>query len=567
VSRLNPTLLGAAPSVTLALFLFPILAGLAGTVLPAFGFFPSLGSAEFALDPWYALTGYPGFWSAVWTSLWTGFAATGISLLVVVFFAAAWRGTRVFKAVQRLLSPLLSVPHVAVALGLLFLLAPSGWLMRAGSPWLTGFERPPDWATAPDPYGLVFVLALVLKETPFLFLMLLAALNQVREGETVAVARSMGYGPVTAWLKCVFPLVYGQIRLPVYAVLAYSLSVIDVALILAPATNPTLGVLILRWFNDPDLAFQFVAAAGAIAQLLIVLFGIAVWRGMEIAAGILGRPFTADGNRRLAERTLKLSSLAGSSLLWALGALSILGMAVWSFTRSWRFPDALPDRWSAMNWMRRSGDLADPALVTIGVGAASALIALVLTLACLEHEKRDGVRPSTRALWLLYLPLLVPQVGFLFGTQVLLLLMGADGGWIALIWSHLLFVLPYVFLSLSDPYRALDDRYRRTALCLGVGAGGVFWRVTLPMLLRPVLVALAVGFAVSVGQYLPTVFAGGGRFTTLTTEAVAATGGGDRRLIGMLVFAQSVLPFVAFLAAALIPAWLFRGRAGMKADG
>ncbi len=562
----RPTLLGAAPAVTLTLFLFPILAGLAGTLLPAFGYFPALGRADFSLDPWRALAGYPGFWPAAGMSLWTGFAATALSLLIVVCFAAAWRGTRLFKAVQRLLSPLLSVPHAAVALGLLFLLTPSGWLLRAGSPWLTGFDRPPDWATAPDPHGLVFVLALVLKETPFLLLMLLAALNQVREAETVAVARSMGYGPATAWLKCVFPLVYAQIRLPVYAVLAYSLSVIDVALILAPSTNPTLGALILRWFNDPDLAYQFVAAAGAVAQLLIVLFGIGLWRGLEILVAVLGRPFASDGQRRVGERTLKAGGLTVSLALWAVGALSILGMAIWSFTRSWRFPDVLPDRWSAMNWLRRSGDLQDPALVTVAVGVASALIALVLTLACLEHEKRDGVRPTTRALWLLYLPLLVPQVGFLFGAQVLLLLMGADGGWVALIWSHLLFVLPYVFLSLSDPYRTLDDRYRRTALCLGVGAGGVFWRVTLPMLLRPVLVALAVGFAVSVGQYLPTVFAGGGRFTTLTTEAVAATGGGDRRLIGMLVFAQSVLPFAGFLAAALIPAWLFRGRAGMKAE-
>ena len=41
------------------------------------------------------------------------------------------------------------------------------------------------------------------------------------------------------------------------------------------------------------------------------------------------------------------------------------------------------------------------------------------------------------------------------------------------------------------------------------------------MLLRPLLIALAVGFAVSVAQYLPTLFAGGGRFSTLTTEALS----------------------------------------------
>ena len=39
----------------------------------------------------------------------------------------------------------------------------------------------------------------------------------------------------------------------------------------------------------------------------------------------------------------------------------------------------------------------------------------------------------------------------------------------------------------------------------------------------------AVGFAVSAGLYLPTLFAGGGRFVTLTTEAVTLASGGDRR--------------------------------------
>ncbi|MHA1601327.1 MAG: ABC transporter permease subunit, partial [Alphaproteobacteria bacterium] len=140
------------------------------------------------------------------------------------------------------------------------------------------------------------------------------------------------------------------------------------------------------------------------------------------------------------------------------------------------------------------------------------------------------------------------QVGFLFGAQVLLVRLGIDGTWIALIWSHLLFVLPYVFLSLADPFRGLDGRYARTALCLGASPNRVFWRVKLPMLLRPVLFAAAVGFAVSVTQYLPTLFAGAGRFATLTTEAVALAGGGDRRVLGVYAFLQAMLPLMAFAA-------------------
>ena len=61
------------------------------------------------------------------------------------------------------------------------------------------------------------------------------------------------------------------------------------------------------------------------------------------------------------------------------------------------------------------------------------------------------------------------------------------------------------------------------------------------MLLRPVLAAAAVGLAVSVGQYLPTLLIGGGRVATLTTEAVALSSGGNRRIIGTYAMLQMAL--------------------------
>jgi putative thiamine transport system permease protein len=70
-----------------------------------------------------------------------------------------------------------------------------------------------------------------------------------------------------------------------------------------------------------------------------------------------------------------------------------------------------------------------------------------------------------------------------------------------------------------------------------------------PLLARPILIALALGFAVSVGQYLPTLFAGGGRFQTVTTEAVALAAGGDRRVIGVYTGLQMLLPALGFAAA------------------
>ena len=190
-------------------------------------------------------------------------------------------------------------------------------------------------------------------------------------------------------------------------------------------------------------------------------------------------------------------------------------------------------------------------------------MAVTLTLGCLEAEHRQN-RPLSRAgLWLLYLPLLVPQTAFLPGLQTMLLSAGADTGKLPVILAHLVFVLPYVFLSMGDPYRSWDARNGTVALALGATPNGVFWRVRLPMLLRPVLTAAAVGVAVSVGQYLPTLLIGGGRVATLTTEAVALASGGDRRAIGVYALMQTVAAFLPFAIALLLPALLWRNRRGL----
>ena len=239
----------------------------------------------------------PGLGASVRLTLTSGVLATLLALAVVIGFVAAAQGTRTMARVRRFLAPLLAVPHVAVAIGLAFLIAPSGWAARLVSPWLTGWEVPPALTTVQDPYGLALTAALVVKEVPYLLLMTLAALDQTRADKRLAVARSLGYGPMTAWLKTVLPAVYGQIRLPIYAVLAFSLSVVDVALVLGPGTPPPLAVQVFRWFNDPDLTLRFVGAAGAALQLLLVVGAILAWNLCERVMMRLGRRWIAAGGR------------------------------------------------------------------------------------------------------------------------------------------------------------------------------------------------------------------------------------------------------------------------------
>jgi len=557
-------LLRFAPYLTVSLLLAPIAAGLIGTLLPAFGILPSLGGEHLSMEPWRALFATPGLMTSLRVTLSVGFGATLLSLVLAVGFCALASENRAFGALQRGLAPLLAAPHVAMAIGFAFLIAPSGWIARLISPELTGWDRPPALGTARDSLGLSFAVGLVLKETPYLVLMMIGAAGQVATRPMLASARSMGYAPAVAWLKVVFPQIYRQIRLPVYAVLAFSLSVVEVALILAPGTPPPLSVLALRWYTDYDLRLYFPASAAATLQLVIIVAAIALWRVGEIAIARMGRFWVERGIRSGMASGLTVIAGGTAAVSGILGVMSLVTLLIWSLAQEWRFPDSLPSRWTFATWIAQAADITAPLVTTVVIGMGSSLFALVLALACLENEQRRNLHPGSRALWLLYLPLIVPQIAFLFGVQVMLVRWNADATLLAVIWTHLLFVLPYVFLALTDPYRKLDPRYSRIAAALGSSPARTFFTVKLPILLRPVLIALAVGFAVSVGQYLPTLFAGGGRVATLTTEAITLSSGADRRITGIYAALQSLLPLLAYGLALAAPALVFRKRQGLR---
>jgi putative thiamine transport system permease protein len=557
-------LLPLLPALTLLALLGPVAAGLWGTVLPAFGHLPAAGLTGPSLDPYRDLFAWAGLPRAVMLSVGTGVLATVISLSIVMLVTAGWSGTRPFRVLERLLSPLLAVPHAAAAFGLAFLIAPSGWLARLASPGLTGWDRPPDLLIIQDSWGLAMTAGLIVKEVPFLLLITLAALGQADAQRSVRVAQALGYGRVTGWLKTVFPRVYAQIRPPVYVVLAYAMSVVDVAVILGPNTPPSLSVQIVKLMSDPDLSTRLEAAAAALLQLALVIGALMFWRLGEMIVATLGRRWIASGARGKGDPAVAALALTAGSVSALAVFLGVVVMAIWSFAGFWGFPDALPDTMTMANWMRFGPGMLEALFETALIAVVVALAALILTIGCLEAEYRYDIRVSQRAVWLLYLPLLIPQTAFLPGLQTLMLNLGADMGRGPVMLAHLVFVLPYVFLSLADPFRAWDARMGVIAAALRASPDGILWRVRLPMLLRPILTAFAVGIAVSVGQYLATLLIGGGRVATLTTEAVALASGGDRRAIGVYGLMQTGAALVPFSLALLIPALVWRNRKGLR---
>ena len=540
----------------------PILLGTLIASLPAFGYFPPLGSSEFSLEAWRELFEVPELTRSVLISLISGVLTPLISLALVFLYLASVTGGKLDLWIRRLVSPLLSFPHAAAAFGLAFLIAPSGLLSRIISPGLTGWERPPDILIVNDTWGLSLLFGLIVKEVPFLLLMSLAALPQLQPRHRVEVARTLGYRPTIAWLKVIAPSLYPLVRLPVIAVIVFASATVDVALILGPTLPPTLSVRVLSWFNDPDLNLRFLAAAGSLLQLGVSLTAVAIWLVLEKFVSLLWQFWLAAGNRDTGEGLAFALGRSAMPIVLIVIAGSLLALLTNAFSGPWRYPSALPSSWTIQHWANSLSDLSIPFFNTVLISVSSTLLALILVVATLESERQSGKGRST-AMWLLYLPLLIPQLVFLFGIIVLTEFAGWQANLSLVIFGHLLFVLPYVFLSLSEAYRQLDPRWTQVASTLGASPLKSFWRIRIPLLLAPCLTAVAIGMAISISLFLPTQLLGAGRITTITTEAVALTSGASRNLISVWAIVQLSLPIVGFMMALFIPKFVWRNRSGM----
>jgi putative thiamine transport system permease protein len=80
----------------------------------------------------------PGVRLSIASSVWTGVAATLLSLMlahlaVAVAITGGWR-----RRLNLFSLPLLAMPHLAIGIGLALVVAPSGLLLRLVSPWATG---------------------------------------------------------------------------------------------------------------------------------------------------------------------------------------------------------------------------------------------------------------------------------------------------------------------------------------------------------------------------------------------------------------------------------------------
>lgn len=498
---------------------------------------------------WRALFAHPQLWPGLGLSLWSGLFSTGLALLCTLTIIAGLHGSRWWSVMKTVSAAGLALPHLAFAVGFGLLVMPSGLAARL----FAGGDGPPHWVSVQDPYAIALSLALACKEIPFLLAMAWSALARGDGAieQQLRAARSLGHGAGSSFLRVALPQMLRAMTWPLAATFLYASGVVDMAIILGPTQPPVFQIAVWHDLNDADPSMQARGLAGAMLLSLVLALAVSVLMILVHATARILRGGLSSGPSLLAAPVTVSRVIAIA--LFVLHAVVILLLVTMSVTARWPWPLVWPEALTGAAWATLFAGAA-PLWTSLWLGIATSISALVLVVLWFEltSAANDGILLVLGAI-----PLAVPPVLLAAGQYRLLLPMGLTGSFAGLFLVHLAPVTAYAAIVLRGPYRAYDRRYITAARALAASPLRALAAVKLPMLKAPLLTALAVGFAVSMVQYVPAQLIGAGRLTTLPVDAVTLASGGSRAIAAVYALALALPPLIAFGLAGLVgrPRW------------
>lgn len=514
--------------------------------LPVFGVVVGLWpSVSISWQDLMVFLAYNGLMVSIANTLLLSLAAPLLAFYVAFMVYSQYRFNPRWQVLEKRLAPLLSLPQLAVALGLVYLFSSGGMLWNAL--WGVFGHSAPDWLGLPRKSLLTMVLAISLKEVPFFLLILSALGRQLAIKDWLLQGRALGYSEGASWWLLVFPIMLKQSRLALLAAMAYTLSVLDVSLLVGPNIPELYAVALYNWqtgFSAFDQSHAFIGNV-----ILLVMLGVLI-------AGIYLHEYLAVrrlGIYAVMANPLKITKLGRLFTMW-LGFFSLLSLAIliafllwslgWSNNRAGHTIN-----WSFALWQEEWYFMQGPLLNSVNIALFSSILGLGLCLLALELQQQSQ-RYLPDYVWLL--AILLPQLSMVYGWQVTHSRLSAsyNSAWIVL--SHLPFTFAYSYLVMRGPFQSLNRHYELVAASFAYTYWQRWWKIRF-MLLRPALLsALAIAFSVSIAQYIPTLMLGAGRVTTITTEAVAIASGNQQGITAVYMLVQAVLPFIAFLVASML---------------
>ena len=271
-------LLGPALMVVAGLFG----GGLALGMFQSLGYLPAAGMDALSFKHFAQIVQDPDFFKSLWITLYIAATSTVIAAAISMAMALLLKDLPAHCRWMHFIFQIpLTVPHLVVAVAIVFLLSPSGWLSRLIAQ--TGMIQSPSHfpLLVNDRWGIGIMLVYIWKEIPFITLMLLSALHQTGP-ELMEVGRTLKASRWQRFRYITLPLAMPSLGAASLIVFAFTFGAFEVPYLLGQTYPLMLPVWAYKNYSDVDL----LSRPEGIATGMIIA---AVVAGSIVAAQMLAQ--------------------------------------------------------------------------------------------------------------------------------------------------------------------------------------------------------------------------------------------------------------------------------------
>lgn len=462
-------------------------------------------------------------------------AALSTIFSLIAGIALAWALNRLRFPGRPLLIGLFAsaivTPGIIVAFGLLAVWGRAGWLGGLGVPV----------------FGLGGVVAAhIILDGAFAARILLARLDAIPDAR-LKTGQSLALSPWARFAIIDWTAIRGT--LPGLAAIIFLLAFTSFPIVLLLGGGPSVQTLEVAIYAATRLDFDLVTAVKlALIQIALCFAMILATSALAPISTSLDRPATPRWRDAGATRAVQWVVLAIALLGFASPLVAVLlnGLTGLSEVLS------KPSFWTA-------------ALTSIGVGAASSLLALLLGLLIASARAATTSRLARTALGApAYAYLAVPAVALALGAFLFVRNLGIapdSAAPLVVIVANALLSLPFVMAALAPPFDAIARSRGRLIRSLGIGGMRQFTAIEWPLLARDVGLVLALSFCFSLGDLGIIALFDTQDFVTLPLLMVRALGAYRTNDAGAIAALMLVLTIAAFVALPALFERLSRARA------
>lgn len=212
--------------------------------------------------------------------------------------------------------------------------------------------------------------------------------------------------------------------------------------------------------------------------------------------------------------------------------LPILTNLIISFSNVWQWPNILPENFTTNHYKVVISNVSFwKALITTFIVAVSVVfLNYIIAMPAAYVLSRGNYKHKNLLIGFILMPIILPPLLVLMNLYFTFLRFGLTDRFIGVIIAHMIPSLPYMFLILYLGFEKIDKNYEIEMTSLGIPPIRGFFKIILPQVKTSVLLGGVLSFLISIGQYLSTLFIGGGRIITLNLMLTPYINGGNAKV-------------------------------------